>query len=248
MRCLLSQSDGKEKEMKQGHGRIAIVLDRSGSMREIASATVEGYNEFINGQKAAPGTADVLLMQFDTVVEKVYDLPLTDIVPLAIEQFVPRGSTAMLDAIGITITGIGARLATLPEDQRPDSVTIVIITDGHENASIQYKHDQIADMIKHQSEVYNWKFVYLGARQDAVLTAQGFNIPKAQTMTYSASSAGIGHTMSAMNSYTVSNRMAGASGQSVRGFTEDERKAALAQDPPVVIVVPVETGTDSEED
>lgn len=52
--------------------------------------------------------------------------------PLALE---PRGTTALLDAVGRFITEIGSGLAVLPEDDRPGIATVPVMTDGHENAS-----------------------------------------------------------------------------------------------------------------
>lgn len=216
--------------MKKGHGRIALILDRSGSMETVRQATVDGYNEFINGQKLAPGTADVLLAQFDDEYEIVYDQPLSAVPVMTPEQFVPRGNTALYDAIGRTIQQIGADLAALDEADRPDSVTIVILTDGLNNASQEYSAPQIATMIRHQADTYNWKFVFLGANQDAVLTASKFNIPRGQTMSYAASATGMANTMGALNRYTVSNRMAGATGQMVQDFTDEDRVKSMYPD------------------
>ncbi len=218
--------------MKQGYGKIAIVLDRSGSMEGIAKATIDSYNEFIKGQKAAPGTADVLLVQFDDIYEVVYDQPLDKVPAMTAETFIPRGMTALRDAIGKTINTLGDAIRTLSEDQRPDSVTFVIITDGYENASKEYTQVTVAEMVKHQSDSYNWKFVFLGANQDAVLTASKFSIPARQSMPYAASNAGTRSMGQSVNSYTVSNRAAGASGQSLRGFSEEERLEAMQEDAP----------------
>ena len=53
--------------MKDGFTRLALILDRSGSMASIEEATVAGVNKFIEEQKRVPGTATLKLVQFDDV-------------------------------------------------------------------------------------------------------------------------------------------------------------------------------------
>ena len=151
---------------------INVVLDRSGSMSSCRLATIESFNCFLDEQMNGPDEAVVSLYRFDYEYESVYQGQSIELAPrLNTHIFVPRGSTALLDAIGRTIVSVGARLAALPESQRPSKVVIVIVTDGLENASKEYRRQQIFDMIRHQEEKYNWTFVYQGANQDAYAEA-----------------------------------------------------------------------------
>ena len=112
---------------------IAVLLDRSGSMECVKSDTEGGFNAFIDEQRGEPGDARVTLAQFDTDYEVVYaNRPIADVPPLALQ---PRGGTALYDALGRLITDVGAELAALPEDERPGTVVVVVLTDGHENSS-----------------------------------------------------------------------------------------------------------------
>jgi len=45
-------------------------------------------------------------------------------------------------------------------------------------------------MIKHQTNIYNWQFLFLGANIDAVSTAKGFGINAQFASNYTASSVG----------------------------------------------------------
>jgi hypothetical protein len=94
--------------------------------------------------------------------------PIRQAPRLTADTYVPRGTTALLDAIGRTIDELGARLAAMPAADRPGKVIFVIITDGLENASREYTREQVFQRIRHQSDVYGWEFVYLGAKQDAI--------------------------------------------------------------------------------
>ena len=74
----------------------------------------------------------------------------------------PNGCTAMNDGIGTAIDRIGKWLADMPEEERPSKNLIVIMTDGEENSSKEYSLNKVKEMIQHQTEKYNWTFVYMG--------------------------------------------------------------------------------------
>lgn len=170
---------------------ITLVLDRSGSMGIIKTDTIGGVNEFIRTQKAVPGEADFTLAQFDDVYEVVTDgVALRDAKELTLETYIPRNSTALLDAIGKTINWVGGRLAALPEAQRPGKVVFVIITDGQENASTTFTRPQIFEMIKHQRETYKWEFVFIGANQDAIAEGGEMGFTASQAINYAATPIG----------------------------------------------------------
>ena len=88
----------------------------------------------------------------------------------------PSGSTALLDAAGRAINETGARLAAMDESQRPGLVVVVIVTDGHENASREINRAQIRQMIEHQQSVYRWQFTFLAANQDAFAEGESLGI------------------------------------------------------------------------
>lgn len=208
--------------MKKDLSQIIIVLDRSGSMASVQDATISGFNEFINRQRHLPGEAMVMAVKFDDQYEPLYDGPLAEIPPLDRNSFVPRGMTALHDAIGRTIDEAGRRLAAMPEHERPEKIIFMILTDGLENASKEFTREKIADMVRHQREKYSWEFIFLGANQDAVLVGSGFNIPQHATMTYAASPAAVRATMAAAADFVADARAGKAA-----GFTDKQREAAL---------------------
>jgi hypothetical protein len=208
--------------MKSGYTDISIVLDRSGSMQSVKSDTIGGFNAFLEDQQKAGGEATITLAQFDDVYEVVYSaIPLANAKPLDDKTFVPRGSTALLDAIGRTIHGTGRRLEGMPESKRPEKVIFVILTDGEENASKEFPPQKINEMISHQRDVYKWDFVFLGANQDAITTAANLGVPTQNALTYVANSAGTQQAFGSL-SKNVANYRAGRS----RGvdFSEEDRE------------------------
>jgi hypothetical protein len=194
-------------------------------MESCKESTVSGFNEFIRTQRELPGEATVKLVQFDDQYEAVFDKPLKECPELTQNTFVPRGSTALLDAQGRTIVELGQELATLPESERPSKVIVVTLTDGLENASKQYNLDKIGELIREQRDRYNWDFVFLGANQDAIATAAAMSIPPASAMSYSTSKAGVAATMAAVSHYVGSARKGKAA-----GFSAEDRKSAMEKD------------------
>lgn len=155
--------------MRKDFTDITIVVDRSGSMTSIREDAQGGVNTFIAEQAAAPGEAVLTLVQFDTEYEFVHRaVPVKAVPPY---ELVPRGMTALLDAVGRSIAEAGERLARMEEAQRPGLVAFVIVTDGHENSSREYRLEQVREMITHQREKYGWQFTFLGADDSAF--AQG---------------------------------------------------------------------------
>jgi hypothetical protein len=197
--------------MKSKYTHIAILLDRSGSMQTIASDIIGGFNRFIQEQKTNnAGDMTLSLVQFDEDRDKLcfdYVYNFTDIQnvsDLNNETFVPRGMTPLIDAACRLINETGQRLAAMPEEQRPEKVLFVTITDGHENASKEFRQQQLAEMTKHQEERYNWQFVYIGANQDAIQEALKFGFKGAAN--YTATSVGTRGMFSGLSKSTLKYR------------------------------------------
>ena len=148
-----------------------FILDRSGSMETCRDDTIGGFNAFVREQREFGGTLTLVL--FDHEYQVVYkNKPMSEVEPLTTDTFVPRGSTALLDAIGRTIKEMAC---TKP--------TVVILTDGHENCSREYTKAHIKDLVS-QCTKDGWTFVYLGANQDAFAEAGSLGIAPACTVNY----------------------------------------------------------------
>lgn len=171
---------------------ITIILDRSGSMESIKQDTIGGFNGFLESQKSEPGEANISLTQFDHDITPIYTaLPLKEAHHLNNRTFIPRGTTSLLDAMGITIAQTGERLAAMSEKERPSKVIMVIITDGEENTSKEYTNAQVKKMVDTQTETYNWEFMYLGANQDAIIAARNMGIAAGNSLNYDATKDGV---------------------------------------------------------
>ena len=199
---------------------IIMIVDRSGSMQTCKEATEEGINGLFAGQAREEGWATASLYQFDTEHDLVFaHVPLGEVPPY---RLVPRGGTALLDAIGFAFAREGEWLASLAQDQRPGAVIAVIATDGMENASREYKRPQIQESIKLQQEAYSWQILFIGANMDAVQVAASYGIPAPQAMTFRPSPAGTARSLRSVHQAMSRGRR----GEGY-GFTAQERAAAL---------------------
>jgi hypothetical protein len=172
---------------------VVLIIDRSGSMCEPADGSHSltkadlantGLQEFFQTARLNPLRTSVSLYQFDDHQELVAGFVGLDAQVLADYKLWPRGRTALLDAVGHAITETGELLESTPEDDRPCEVTCLIVTDGHENVSKEYKLPRIREMITHQQQVYDWRFVYLGAEPDSFDQGIGLGVSRFSTTTY----------------------------------------------------------------
>lgn len=164
---------------------LYFLLDRSGSMQSIKTDTEGGFAAFIEEQRAAAGECRVTLAQFDDHYDVVYGgRPVADVPPLDLR---PRGRTALLDAIGRLVTDAGTALAALPEERRPGTVIVAIMTDGLENASREWTHPAVKALVEQQTTQWGWQFLYLGADQDAIEVGASLGVSRDNSVTYGRS-------------------------------------------------------------
>jgi hypothetical protein len=180
-----------------------------------------GFNDFVLKQKETEGNATMTLAQFDNHYEVVHDnVSVGDMPNLSLQ---PRGSTALLDAIGKTLTNERKRIKDMDSDDQPEKVICVIITDGDENCSREYSKDQVFKMITNleDAEEPQWDFVFLGANQDAIASGGNMGMRAASSITYDASSAGTTMAFKSL-SKNVSDYRSSAIGVNY-SFSEEDR-------------------------
>ena len=202
-----------KKKANNNITELVFVLDRSGSMSGLESDTVGGFNSLIKDQKNSEGKAFVTTVLFDTEFIYVHDrADISTVKPLTEKDYVPRGCTALLDAVGMTIQHIaGIHKYARPEDV-PSKTIFVITTDGMENASREFRYDTVKKLIEKEQKKYGWEFIFLGANIDAAATAGSMGIAHASN--YKADGKG-------------TKLMYGAVGRAVRCMRES---APLAED------------------
>lgn len=199
---------------------IAVIADRSGSMTTISADMNGGLHTFLEEQAKLPGTLAVDVTVFDTTVSPLYsDAAVSDI---KFPVIVPRGMTALLDAIGMTVVQLGEKFSKLPEERRPSKVLIIIVTDGQENSSREWTTEKVKDLVTQQQNDYDWNFVFLGANIDSFAVGGGLGINAQGIMDFSASTAGVQGMTRSMSAYASTYR----GGQDASFSDEDREDAA----------------------
>lgn len=154
---------------------IVVLLDRSGSMETAKSDHEGGLNSFVQDQRDLAGEVRFTLIQFDTDApcEVVYDgVPVEEVQRCTL---IPRGGTPLLDAIGKAVAHVRKRLDTFT-----GPVIFMIITDGEENSSREFKKEAVKKLIANREKA-GWQFLFLGANVDAFAEAGGLGIAAGRT-------------------------------------------------------------------
>ncbi len=175
-----------------------ILLDRSGSMQNGYEKTVEAVNGYIGQLKndpdissrvsvslfdstslmymgTAPHSGHPAGLALDHLFENVKPKDAPAITSL---NYQPRGSTPLLDAIGHTIALIDKQTR-----REGEIVSLVIVTDGMENASVEHTKDSIKRMLDARKTA-GWLVIYLGADHDAFAQAGSIGVAGVNTMNY----------------------------------------------------------------
>ena len=179
--------------------RIDFVLDKSGSMDTLKESVVIGINEFLVSQKADEAQDGIQrlfsLFVFNDMLSSIYsNLPLSEIPLMTVEDYMPKDTTAMYDAIGNVISIILSETDMLPEADRPGKHIMVIMTDGLENASKRYVQRDIFDKIT-ALRANGWEFIFKGANIDAYAVGGGIGVAVAMTSNWMATGSGVSEAL-----------------------------------------------------
>lgn len=156
---------------------LVFVIDKSGSMYGSEDDITGGFNSFIDEEKQKDSNTKVTTIFFNHDYEVVYKRKaINEVGQLTRENYHVGGTTALLDAIGKTVTDL--------DGQIKNKVLFVIMTDGLENSSVEFSKSQIKSMI----ENHDWEFIFLGADIDSYNEARGIGIRKSRVANYAKSS------------------------------------------------------------
>lgn len=184
---------GTDGDQSDGRSHLVVVIDRSGSMADIADDVIGGFNRWLADQQASGDDAVVTLVLFDSIDahEVVADaVPVAEMVPLDERTFVPRGGTPLLDATDEVITRARDREKRLARQGLPaEAVVVVSITDGHENASRRTTVEKLRRRIA-KREARGWTFVFLSAALDVYGEARSLGYRDGNVQAFAADSPG----------------------------------------------------------
>ena len=211
-------------QVNPDYTHLAVILDRTGSMESIRDDTIGGFNAFLNEQKQQPGKATLTLVQFDS--QDPYEIlhqgkTIQEVPELTRETYVPRATTPLLDAIGRGINDLEKSVGEMKEGDRPSKVVFVVITDGQENASREFRRDQILKMINEKEKQSGWQFVFLSGDLEAINDAMDQGFQPAASMAFDKTGVGARNAWASVSQNISNYRASRSKGVS---FSEEDRK------------------------
>ena len=144
--------------MKDNRKEFIFVIGKSEGMDQ--EKIVEGFNKIVDTQKKIKDESIFTLVFFNDEVKIPYNgksmKNMRKYTPLT---YVPKGRSALWDAIGTAMDTVGERLSVTSDHEMPCQVAMIIIGEK-DNASTVYDYERVNEMIKVQKYIYKWDFVF----------------------------------------------------------------------------------------
>ena len=220
---------------KKGFTEIVAIVDRSGSMQEIRADAMGGFNAFLADQQQLPGEATMTVVLFDHEYIVLHsNVKVQDIAPLDKSTYIPRGQTALYDAIGRAVNEVKGRIDGMAEADKPEGVIFAILTDGMENASAEFDKDGVTKMITEQQKEGR-EFAFLAAGQDAFELGRGIGIKQQAVANFVGSAKGVRAAFSGVSHYAAEYRSGGsqqlmAQNCSMQNMVDDAMSVGVSAD------------------
>ncbi len=181
---------------------LILILDKSGSMYNLTTDTIGGYNSMIAKQKESALPAKVTTVLFNNKSEFLYtQKDLAEVPEMTTKEYSAESTTALLDAIGSTIRKVDSFEGI---SDKTTQVIVVIITDGYENASKEYNLETIKSLVSERQNTKDWKFIFMGANIDAIKAADSLGIDTRNAVKYKNTSVGVKANFDAVANFTQS--------------------------------------------
>jgi hypothetical protein len=180
---------------------VLMCVDMSGSMATLAGDVRGGFNTYVADLAKDTARYRFTVTLFDTeLIPLCVKVKPGDVPQLTAANYAPRGMTALLDAVGKTVTEFEAANPTLAEGDR---VLLVIQTDGLENSSREFTFDSVKKLITEREAGGRWTVVYLGAGADTWNQAARMGVANRNYVNTAASSVGTRSSYSGLTSGTT---------------------------------------------
>lgn len=160
--------------------RTVLIIDQSGSMNSMNDAVFAGAREVVEN---LPVDAEVRVITFNETV-RVGPLTSRDQANSNLDTRLAHGTTALREAI---LMAMEAEEEEDEEEEAVEIVTFVVLTDGQDNASSATVED-VRQVIE-RANARGWRFLFLGANQDAIAAAATYGIARDRALTFGTANA-----------------------------------------------------------
>ena len=187
-------SECGEKSCYSGRGKnirgdkavtdVIFILDKSGSMRYYTDETIRGFNAMLDVQRKEEGRAYITTVLFNEKSVYLHEREeIEKVKKLTRKDYEAGGCTALLDAVGDAIEKAG-------RNRCGNKTVVIVITDGLENASVNYTYKEIREKIASR-RLQGWEFIFLGANIDVAAEAEKIGIPMRRAAGYCQDDEGV---------------------------------------------------------
>ncbi len=177
--------------MKRNLTEVVFILDASGSMHNLVTDVVGGFNSTLAEQRAVGGECLISTVLFNSYSRVLHDrVPIEKTCDMGIGDFRVGGMTALYDAVGDAVRHISNVHKYAREEDIPERTLVIITTDGQENASRRYSASAVKELIELKKSS-GWEFIFLGANIDAREAAGRIGIDEDRAANYEASAVGV---------------------------------------------------------
>jgi len=174
--------------MDNNYTHLVLVVDRSGSMGATREEAQGGINSFLKKQKEVGGKCTLSIYEFDHEISKVCSC--VDVSTIENEyNLIPRGYTALYDAVGISLRDTCNFVDSLDEDFKPGTVIVCIVTDGFENHSREYNLDKVKSLVEN-CKSRKWDVTFLGSDLSTQEQAKSMGFSQDVVLQYNAAKTG----------------------------------------------------------
>ena len=163
---------------------VIFILDKSGSMRYYTDETIRGFNTMLDVQRKEEGRAYITTVLFNEKSMYLHEREeIEKVKKLTRKDYEAGGCTALLDAVGDAIEKAG-------RNRCGNKTVVIVITDGLENASVNYTYKEIREKIASR-RLQGWEFIFLGANIDVAAEAEKIGIPMRRAAGYCQDDEGV---------------------------------------------------------
>lgn len=163
---------------------VIFILDKSGSMRYYTDETIRGFNTMLDVQRKEEGRAYITTVLFNEKSVYLHEREeIEKVKKLTRKDYEAGGCTALLDAVGDAIEKAG-------RNRCGNKTVVIVITDGLENASVNYTYKEIREKIASR-RLQGWEFIFLGANIDVAAEAEKIGIPMRRAAGYCQDDEGV---------------------------------------------------------
>lgn len=158
---------------------LVFIMDQSIEIKDKLEEAVNEFKHFVSAQKKFPINANLTVDIFGSEYQTVFDNVPLEKVKFTKDPFPVSGECPLIDSAVKAIDDVGIRLNATWENDRPSKVIVTIVTFGRDNASKKHTYEELAEIIKHQTEVYKWTFFLM---TDFSINMEKLGIPEDNTI------------------------------------------------------------------